>query len=191
MNNRVLMLLILLILTSFNIACKDDSGSSNNKNNLKIKKNENIIIDEKTLGKRVNILIPSQILALHDSNLFCDGRTWFFNEKLKPKVKDGILYLNAISSFYTLPEEVNEKPLPPLKGKQVIIFEFEKEVDKHLIFSSDITTSEFKSFESRIDAYKKKKVMIPLPKEGKSINHFKILFEGEGAVIGIKAIYMR
>lgn len=106
-------------------------------------------------------------------------------------MKNGILYINAISSFYTLPEEVNEKPLPPLKGKQVIVFELEKEVNKHLIFSSDITTSEFKSFKSKIDAYKKQKIMIPLPKEGKTVNHLKILFESEGAVIGIKSIYIR
>lgn len=185
------MLVILLSLITFNVACKDNSQSVNNGKNIKRTNNENIIIDEKKLGQRVTIMIPSQITHLYETMLFCDGRSWNFNKKLKPQVNNGILYIKAISSFYTSPEEVNEKPLPSLKGRQVIIFELEKEMDEHLIFNIRIITSEFKTYNTRIDAYKKKKIMIPLPNEGKTINHFKVLFESEGAVIGIKAIYMR
>lgn len=147
------------------------------------------------LSKKEYILIPKNIIPRQfsdlDASFNCDGRSWHFDNDVKPKVKDDILYFN-FREYYTIstaPDELNEKPII-ISGRKYIVFQLEKEQNKHIFFKTQVITNEFKFFNHKIDAYKKIEVKIPLPEEGKTINNFQVSFIGEKCILGIKSVYL-
>ena len=129
-----------------------------------------------------------------------DGRTWSFDESLKPEIKNDVLYLNYIGSIDNSiylsvsietfdPRDAKQKPIP-INGRKNVIIEFNDLIRHKVYLHSSISNGEGLIVKQTINLQNQMKIILEIPNKGKELMSIVFYFTGEQEQIGIKHIYL-